>query len=99
MKQPIGMMNLQIGSHTFWTEPAFVNWKVITRLNTNNVISFDKQVHSALHCAIRAVSWHHTIDHAIRAPAAMRRVVKMRTKVLDDLIQMFDFTHQSTREP
>jgi hypothetical protein len=29
----------------------------------------------------------------------VRRVVKMRTKLLDDLIQMFDFTHESIREP
>jgi len=57
------------------------------------VIVFDEQVHSALNRAIRAVCGHDTIDHAIRAPAIVWRIVKMRSKLLDDLIQVFDLIY------
>jgi hypothetical protein len=63
------------------------------------MIVFDQQVHSALHCAIRAVSGHDAIDHSIGTPAIVRCVVKVRSKLLDDLIQMFDSAHESIREP
>src|SRR5688500_8506117 len=87
------MMDLQVGRYSFRTKPSFINGKVVTRLNTHDVIVFDEEVHSALDSAIWAVSGHHTINHAIRAPATMRRVVEMRTVHVDDLIQMFDSTH------
>src|SRR5215218_446137 len=87
------MMDLQVSRYSFWAESSFVNREVIAGLKTHHVIVFDKQVHSALNCAIRAVSGHHAIDHSIRAPAIMRCVVKMRTIRLNDLIQMFDSTH------
>src|SRR6185369_9624502 len=99
MKQTIGMMHLQVSGYTFRTKPSFVNGKVIARLDANHVIVFNEQVHSALDGAIGTVSGHDAIDHAIGAPAAVRRVVKVRAKLLDDLIQMFDFTHESIREP
>src|ERR1041385_4094263 len=99
MKQPIGMMNLEISCYTFRTQPSFINRKVVARLNSDHVIVFNEQVHSALNCAIRAMSGHDAIDHAIRAPAVVRSIVQVRTKLVDDLIQMFDSTHESILEP
>src|SRR5829696_5833225 len=87
------MMHLQVSCYSFRTKPAFINWKVIARLNTDHVIVFDEQVHSTLNRAIWAVSGYYAIDHSIRAPAVMRGVVEMRAVCLDDLIKMFDFTH------
>jgi len=86
-------MDLQVSCYTFGAKPSFINRKVIARLNTHDVIVFNKEVHSALNRAIRAVRRHHAIDHSIRAPATVRRVVKMRSIRLNDLIEMFDFTH------
>jgi hypothetical protein len=45
------------------------------------------------------MSGHDAIDHAIRAPAIVRGVVKVRAKLLDDPILMFDSAHESIREP
>src|SRR5215213_7824117 len=87
------MMDLQVSCYTFRAEPSFINRKVIAGLNTHHMIVLDEQVHSALNSAIWAVSGHHTIDHSIRAPAIMRGVVEMRTIRLNDLLQVFDFTH------
>ena len=78
MKQTIRMMYLQVSRHAFRTKPAFVNRKVIARLDTDDVIVLDEQVHPALHGAVRAMRRHHAIDHAIRTPAAVWRVVQVR---------------------
>lgn len=99
MKQAIRMMDLKVSSHAFRAKPAFIYGKLIARLYADYMIVFDQQVHSALHCAIRAVSGHDAIDHSIGTPAIVRCVVKVRSKLLDDLIQMFDSAHESIREP
>jgi hypothetical protein len=99
MKQTIRVMDLQISGYTFRTEPAFINWEIVAGLEAHDVLFFDEQIHSALHCAIWAMSRHDPIDNAIRAPAVVRGVVKVRAKLLDDPIQMFDSAHESIREP
>jgi hypothetical protein len=46
--------------------------------------------------------WHHAIDHAIRTPSAVRRVMQMRAIRCDDLFQIFDSAHEVSevfREP
>jgi len=40
IKQPIRMVNLKVGGDTLWTESALVNRKIITGLNTDDVVSF-----------------------------------------------------------
>jgi hypothetical protein len=45
------------------------------------------------------MSGHDAINDSIGAPATVRGVVKMRAKLLDDLIQMFDSAHESIRDP
>jgi hypothetical protein len=57
------------------------------------MIIFHQQIHAALHGAIGAVSWHDFVDDAISPPSAVRRVVKMRTILCEDLIEMFDSAH------
>src|SRR5678816_2785099 len=93
MKQAIRMMDLEVSRYSFRTQAPFVDGKVVTRLHAHNVIVFDQQIHTALHRAIRTVSGHDAIDHAISTPTIMRRVMQMRTIRLDDLFQMFDSTH------
>ena len=99
MKQTIRMMDLQVSSHAFRAKPAFINGKVIARLNADYMIAFNEKIHSALDCTVRAMSGHDTINDSIGAPAVVRCVVKVRAKLLDDLIQMFDSAHESIREP
>lgn len=88
------MMDLQVSCDSFRTKPSFINRKVVTRLDTYDVIVFNEQVHAALHCAIWTVGRHDAIDHTIRAPATMRGVVQMRPIFLNDLLEMFDSTHE-----
>ena len=38
MQQPIGMVNLQVGRNAFGTQPAFVNRKIVTRLEADDMI-------------------------------------------------------------
>src|SRR5687768_15002991 len=102
MKQTIGMMDLEVSRYSFRTKPAFVHRKVIAWLDADYVIVFHEQVHSTLDRAIRAVCGDDAIDHPISAPTVVGCVVKMRAIRLDDLVQMFNFTHEvsrSMREP
>ena len=94
MKQSIRMMDLEVSSHSLRAQPSFIDGKVVTRLDAYDVIVFDEEVHAALHRAIRTVSRHHAIDHAVGAPATVRSVVQVRTIFLNDLIEMFDSTHE-----
>ncbi len=96
IKQAIGMMNLQVSRDAFRTETAFINRKVVARLKANHVILLDEQIHAALHRAVRTVRRHDLVDHSVRAPAAIRRIMKMRTEGFDDLFEMFDFAHELT---
>ena len=66
---------MKVSSYTFRTKPAFVNWKVIPRLNAHYMILLDKEIHSALNPAVRAVRWHDLVYHPIRAPAIVRSVM------------------------
>ena len=80
IKQSIGVMDLQICSYALWTKSAFVNWKVITRFHTDYMVLLDEQIHSTLHRAVRTMRRDNPIDYAIRTPATVRRIMKMRTK-------------------
>jgi hypothetical protein len=93
MEQAIGMMNLQVGGDSFRAQPAFIDRKVIPWFESNNVILLDQQVHTALHCAIRAMCRHDPVDNSVRAPTIVRGIVEMRTIRLNYLIQIFDSTH------
>ena len=79
------MMSLQISRHAFRTQPALVDRKIIARLEADELAFFDQQIHSALHAAIRAVRRHNLINHAVSLPAAVGRVVQVRTESLDDV--------------
>ena len=77
----------------FGTEPAFINWKVVARLNPDHMVLLNQKIHAALYAAIRAMSRHDFVDDPIRAPAAIGRVMKVGPIGLNDLIEIFYFTH------
>src|SRR5438034_9312907 len=89
------MMNLQVGRYTLWTQTAFVDGKIVARLESNYGIAFDQQIHAALHGTVRAMRGHDLVDHAIGAPAAIRRIMQMRSKGFNDLFEIFDLAHSS----
>jgi len=65
----------------------------IARLEADDVVPLDEQVHAALHGAVRAVRRHDPVNHAIRAPALVRLVVQVRPELLDYLLQVADLSH------
>jgi hypothetical protein len=48
------------------------------------MVPLDEQIDAALHRAVRTVRRHNAINHAVGAPAAVRRVVQVRPELLDD---------------
>ena len=56
------------------------------RLYTNDVVLLDKQLHPALHSAIRTMRIDNLVDHAVGLPALEGSVVEMRAEPLDDLL-------------
>jgi hypothetical protein len=93
MKQAVWMVRLQISGDAFWTEPSFVDRKIIARLKAYDLSFFDQQVHAALHGAVRAMRGHNPVNDAVCAPAVMRRVVQVRPELLNYLRQISDFAH------
>src|SRR5262245_7705903 len=93
MQQTIRMVNLQISCDAFGAKPALVHRKVITRLETDDVIVLHQQIHTALNRAVRTVRRHDSVDHAICTPTIMRRVVEMRPKLFYDLFEIADLAH------
>jgi len=87
------VVDLEVCGYAFRTKATFVDWKVVARFDADHVISFDEEIHAALNSAIRAMCRHNAIDHTICAPPIVWCVVKMRPIRLNDLIQMFDSTH------
>src|SRR5688572_20348033 len=89
------MMNLQVSRNAFRTQPAFVNRKIIARLNSNHMVVLHQEVHAALDRAVRTMRGHNFVDDSIRTPAIIWRVVEMWSKRVYDSIEMFDFAHGS----
>src|SRR5437763_15076745 len=87
------MMNLQVGRYTLWTQTAFIHRKIVARLESDDVIVVDQEIHAALHGAVRAMRGHDLFNHAIGAPGAIRCVVQMRAEGVDDLFAIFDLAH------
>src|SRR6266536_1116399 len=94
MQQTIRMMNLQVGRYTFRTQTAFIHRKIVARLETYDVVVFDQEIHAALHRAVRTVCRHHFVYYAIRAPAAVWRIMQVRSEGFDDPFEIFDFAHK-----
>ena len=94
-------MSLKISGDAFRAKLAFINRKVVPRLEPDDVFFRNKQIHSALYAAIRAVRGYLTVDHTAALPAAVRFIVEMRAILLDDLFQILNFAHfkSSAREP
>ena len=57
------------------------------------MIILDQEIHTALHGAIRAVGRNHLVYDSIRTPAVVRRVMKVRPEGVNNLFEVFDFTH------
>ena len=87
------MVNLQVGCNAFWTEPAFVNGKIVSRFEAYHVIVLDQQIHPTLNRTIRTMCRHDAIDDPIGTPTAEWRVVQMWPKCLEDLFEIAYFSH------
>src|SRR5436309_15929151 len=94
MKQTIRMMHLKISGDAFRTESPFINGKIVTRLNTDNMVPLHKKIHAALYSAVRTMRRHNFVYHSICSPSTIRCIVQMRSVFVDDLIEMFDFAHE-----
>ena len=88
-------MNLQVSGYALGTQAAFIDRKIVTRFEANDMVVFDQKIHAALNGAVRAVCWHYFVDHSICTPTAVRRVVQMRTVHFDYLFEILDFAHVS----
>jgi len=95
------MVYLEVGRHALGAKPAFINGEIVTWLDADNMVLLNQQVHAALYSAVGTVGRHHAIDYSICTPTVVGRVMKVRTKCLNDLIQIFDSTHRFSvaREP
>src|SRR5207237_6339173 len=89
IQQTIRMVDLQVSSNSLGAKTALIHWKVVTGLDANDMIVLNQKVHAALHRAVWTMRRHDFVDHSIRAQAIVRRIVKMRAKVITDLIGMF----------
>src|SRR5215216_2640609 len=87
------MMDLEIGRNTFGAQSPFIHRKVVSRLNSDDVVLFHKEIHSALHCAVWTMRRHDFVDDAIRTPAAVRRIMQMRAVSFNNTFEVADFTH------
>ena len=79
------MVNLQVCGNALGTKAAFVNRKIVSRLESDDLLILDKQVHAALDAAVRAVCRHDAVYFSIRKPAVGRGIVKMRSEPVNDL--------------
>ena len=77
-------MNCRYAS-AFRTKTTFVDRKIVTRLEADDVIILNQQIHAALHGAVRAMRRHNLINDAVSLPTLVRRVVQVRSELLDHL--------------
>src|SRR5262249_18043151 len=86
VKQPVGMIILQIALHALRTKHAAVEWKLFPRLESDHLVLAHLELDSALLAAKAAVSFHQRKRMAgFRFPAAGGRVVQMRPILLSEL--------------
>src|SRR4051812_23901144 len=69
MQQTVWMMYLQVGRHALRAEAAFVDGKIIARLEADDVVVLDQKIHAALHRAVGAMCGHDAVYDAVCAPA------------------------------
>jgi hypothetical protein len=83
MKQAVGVVDLQVGRDALRAQTTLVDGEVVPRLEADDVIPLDEQVHPALHGAVGAVGGDDLVYHAVCAPAPVRLVVQVRPELLD----------------
>ena len=83
MKKAVGVMNLQVGRDALRAQTPLVDGEVVTRLEADDVVSLDEQIHPALHGAVGAVGGDDLVYHTVGAPAPVRLVVQVRPELLD----------------
>src|SRR4030095_3128516 len=93
MQEAIGMVDLEVGGHAFWTQAAFVHWEIVARLETNDVIILNQKIHPALYRAVRTMRRHNLVDHTVGTPTVVRRVMKGRPEGFNDLLGFFALAH------
>jgi len=86
VKQPVGVVCLQIRCDALRTQSAFIHREFVTRLDANDAIFLDQQFHSALHTAVWTMCIHYLVDHPIGLPSAVRGIMQMRTEAFYYLI-------------
>jgi hypothetical protein len=91
--QPVGMMRLQIRRDALWTETPLIHRKFVPRLDTDDAIVFNEQLHPALHTAVRTMGIHDLVYNPISLPPAVRRIMQMRAKFVEYLFEIFYFAH------
>ena len=94
MKQAVRVMNLQVSGYAFGAQTAFIDGKIVSWLEADDMIVFHQKIHAALHRAVRAVCRHDFVYHAVRTPAVVRRIVKMWTEDFNYLFEMLDLAHK-----
>src|SRR5205085_8565036 len=87
-------MNLQVGRDALRAQTPLVDGEVVARLEADDVVPLDEQVHAALHRAVGAVCRDDLVYHAVCAPAPVRLVVQVRPELFDYLLKVSDFTHK-----
>lgn len=58
------------------------------------MIVLDQQIHAALDRTVWAVCGHNFVYYAIRSPAAVRRIMQMRSVGFDDLFEILYLAHK-----
>jgi hypothetical protein len=58
------------------------------------MVLLNQKIHAALYSAVRTMRRHDFVYDSISTPTVVRRIVQMRSVVLDDLVEIFDFAHE-----